>query len=156
METQSEHPSGTHTPEGAAITDLILAVFRLNGHLLEAGDRLTGALGLTSARWQVLGAIKEEGRPLTVAQIGRRMGLTRQNVQRIANDLAKLGFVTFEPNPDHKRAKLAALTPDCIATLEKLDEVQAAWANGLARGLRAPDIKRATAMLGEIAGRCET
>ncbi|MDH3233798.1 MAG: MarR family transcriptional regulator, partial [Alphaproteobacteria bacterium] len=40
-----------------AVTALILETFRLNGRLLAAGDRLVGDLGLTSARWQVLGAI---------------------------------------------------------------------------------------------------
>jgi hypothetical protein len=47
----------THTPAGAATTELILETFRLNGLLLEAGDRLVADIGLTSARWQVLGAI---------------------------------------------------------------------------------------------------
>ena len=46
-----------HSPGGEALTDLVLAVFRLNGRLLTAGDRLVSDLGLTSARWQVLGAI---------------------------------------------------------------------------------------------------
>jgi hypothetical protein len=39
------------------ITDLILETFRLNGELLTAGDRLVADLSLTSARWQVLGAV---------------------------------------------------------------------------------------------------
>ena len=37
------------------ITDLILETFRLNGQLLAAGDALVSDVGLTSARWQVLG-----------------------------------------------------------------------------------------------------
>ena len=40
-----------------ALTGLVIEVFRLNGDLLAAGDALVGDLGLTSARWQVLGAI---------------------------------------------------------------------------------------------------
>ena len=39
------------------LTDLVLDVFRLNGALLASGDTLVKDLGLTSARWQVLGAI---------------------------------------------------------------------------------------------------
>ena len=81
---------------GDLVTELILETFRLNGQLLEAGDRLTAPLGLSSARWQVLGAIEAEARPLTVAQIGRRMGLSRQAVQRLVNDLERLGFVSLE------------------------------------------------------------
>jgi hypothetical protein len=45
------------TSGGEAVTGLILEVFRFNGRLLVAGDRLVSDLGLTSARWQAMGAI---------------------------------------------------------------------------------------------------
>ena len=140
--------------EGDVVTELILETFRLNGQLLEAGDRLTVPLGLTSARWQVLGAIETEGRPLTVAQIGRRMGLSRQAVQRIVNDLEPLGFVRLEDNPDHKRARLVALTPSCIETMRKLDGIQARWASELADGLSETTLKRTVKLMSEIRERC--
>jgi hypothetical protein len=37
---------------GSALTDLVLEVFRLNGRLLAAGERMTRPSGQTSARWQ--------------------------------------------------------------------------------------------------------
>ena len=120
-------PAPKRTAAGAAFTRLILAVFRFHGRLLAAGDLLTGDLGLTSARWQVLGAIDE--RPLPVAQIARNMGLTRQGVQRTADALARDGFVAFAPNPDHRRAKLLALTERGRRTLDAVNRRQVAWAN---------------------------
>ncbi|HET8726173.1 MAG TPA: helix-turn-helix domain-containing protein, partial [Alphaproteobacteria bacterium] len=78
---------------------LVLKVFRLNGALLEAGDTLVRDTGLTSARWQVLGALAEHGAPRTVSQIARAMGLTRQSVQRVTDDLHDSGLVEFLPNP---------------------------------------------------------
>ena len=62
-----------HTPGGEALTGLVLAVFRLNGQLLAAGDRLVADLGLTSARWQVLGAIALAPSPQPVAWLARNM-----------------------------------------------------------------------------------
>ncbi|MBV1960931.1 MAG: MarR family transcriptional regulator [Immundisolibacteraceae bacterium] len=56
---------------------MALEVFRLNGMLLAAENRLAQPFDLTSARWQVMGVIHLSGRTLTVAQIARRMGLTR-------------------------------------------------------------------------------
>lgn len=141
------------TPEGVVLTELVLEAFRLNGALLEAGDRLTAPLGLTSARWQVLGAIAGEGRPLTVAQIGRRMGLSRQAVQRIVNDLDGLSFVRLIDNPDHKRARLVQLTPSCVETLAQLDATQSAWVNELADGVSPTALKRALEVMREIHGR---
>ena len=56
-----------HTPSGRALTDLVLELFRLNNRLLAAGDRLVAGIGLTSARWKVLGTISTAERPQPVA-----------------------------------------------------------------------------------------
>jgi DNA-binding Lrp family transcriptional regulator len=90
--------------QAAAVTALILETFRLNGRLLAAGDALVESLNLTSARWQVLGAIATAPVPLSVAQIARSMGLTRQAVQRLANDMERDGLLRFAANPNHRRA----------------------------------------------------
>src|ERR1700689_4395789 len=97
-----------HTPEGAVATDLVLAVFRLNGDLLRAGDELIADLKLTSARWQVLGAIGMSDEPQPVANLARVMGLSRQAVQRVANELESEGFVAYSTNPHHRRATAVA------------------------------------------------
>src|SRR5262245_40189092 len=96
------------TRAGEALTDLILEVFRLNGQLLAAGDRLARPVGQTSARWQVLGSIDTSAQ--TVSQIARSMGLTRQSVQRTVDRLLSDGQVMYQDNPDHERAKLVSLT----------------------------------------------
>ena len=64
-----------HTPGGEALTDLVLAVFRLNGRLLAAGDHLVSDLGLTSARWQVLGAIAHSAKPAAGGVAGAKHGI---------------------------------------------------------------------------------
>lgn len=99
-----------HTPAGAALSGLILDLFRLNSQVLTAGDRLVADLGLTSARWQILGTVNAVDRPQPVAWLARDMGANRQNVQRIVNDLEKEGLVAFEANPHHKRAQLVVMT----------------------------------------------
>ncbi len=130
-----------HSEEAALVTELILETFRLNGRLLAAGDRLIRDLGLSSARWQVLGAIEDS--PLPVAQIARNMGLTRQAVQRVANDLADVGLVTFAANPDHRRAKLVKLTASGRKTLEEVWRRQIDWSNRLSAGLDAAELDKA-------------
>jgi DNA-binding MarR family transcriptional regulator len=138
-----------------AITELMLTVFRLNGQLLNDGDRLTKPIGLTSARWQVLGAINLAGHPLTVSQIGRRMGISRQAVQRVANDLEKAGFATYEANPDHVRAKLVTPTKKGWAALEYIGGVQTEWASTLAVGFSADRLNDALTVLQVLYSSCE-
>ena len=90
------------TPEGERATQIILSMFRANGLLLGAGDLLTADEGLTSARWQVLGAVTLSERPLTVPQIARRMGLTRQSVHATVKRLVGDGLLELAPNADHR------------------------------------------------------
>ena len=97
------------TPQALA-TEIALEVFRLNGQLLAMGDRLVAPLGLTSARWQVLGAIALAAQPGPIAHVARAMGLTRQNVRRIVGDLVRDGLLELAPNPNHRRAPLVLLT----------------------------------------------
>jgi DNA-binding MarR family transcriptional regulator len=141
------------TPEGQAATQLILSTFAANGALLAAGDLLAEDEGLTSARWQVLGAIVLAGRPLTVPQIARRMGLTRQSVHSTVNRLVDGGLLELIPNRDHRRSQLVDLTTSGRATYDAIDRRQARWVNDLARGVRRSDIETASRVLDEIGRR---
>ena len=129
------------TPSGETLTDLILDLFRLNSLLLTAGDRLVARLGLTSARWQILGAVVAADRPQPVAWLARDMGANRQNVQRIINDLHKEGFVAFETNPHHRRAQLVVLTDKGKQAFDAAMRLQAPWINGLSKGVLHKDIQ---------------
>jgi DNA-binding MarR family transcriptional regulator len=131
------------TPAGEALTELFLAVFRLNGRLLAGGDRLVADLGLTSARWQVLGAVALAGTSLPVAHVARNMGLTRQAVQRLVNELAADGLVAFAPNPHHRRARLVRLTATGEDAYRAATDLQAPWVNRLAAGLDVWEIEAA-------------
>ena len=129
------------TAAGDALTDLILDLFRLNSRLLAAGDRLVAELGLTSARWQILGAIVTAVRPQPVAWLARDLGANRQNVQRIVNDLHQEGLVAFETNPHHRRAQLVVLTDKGRQAFDAAMRLQAPWINGLSDGLLVKDMK---------------
>jgi DNA-binding MarR family transcriptional regulator len=138
-----------------ALTELMLEVFRLNGRLLTSGDRLVADIGLTSARWQVLGAIFLAGNRLPVAHIARNMGLTRQAVQRIVNELAVAGLVNFAPNPYHRRAHLVVFTAQGSDAYRAAMDRQAPWANQLADALDERDIRLATRVLRTLVQRLD-
>ncbi len=129
----------------AAFTELVLEVFRLNGRLLEAGDELTRPVGLSSARWQVLGVV-EHG-PSPVAHIAHTMGLSRQSVQITANGLARDGFIAFTENPHHRRAKLMGVTEKGERALEYVREQQALWAERIGGEHGLEDLEKALEVL---------
>jgi DNA-binding MarR family transcriptional regulator len=129
------------TPAGEALTGIMLDLFRLNSLMLTEGDRLVARLGLTSARWQILGAIVAAERPQPVAWLARDLGANRQNVQRIINDLNKDGLVAFAANPHHRRAQLVVLTDKGRRAFDAAMDLQAPWVSSLSEGLAVKDLE---------------
>ncbi|WP_172300392.1 MarR family winged helix-turn-helix transcriptional regulator [Pseudoruegeria sp. HB172150] len=140
MTTQLSH-------KGAATGRVIFEILRLSGRLAAAGDALVGDIGLTSARWQVLATADFAKRSPTVSDIARRLGLARQSVQRLVNELAADGFVRLEDNPAHKRAKLVVVTESGKDILQQAEARRAPWTEGLADPLRHLDIAAAESVL---------
>lgn len=144
-----------YSETGSLFTDVALETFRLGGILAAEGDRLTADLGLSSARWKVLGALDLEARPLTVAQVARRMGLARQSVQRVVADLERGGYLELLPNPDHQRSPLAHRTPKGEEAYAEAMRRHVEWANRITEGMEPSDLARAATVLAGLAERLE-
>jgi DNA-binding MarR family transcriptional regulator len=138
------------TRQAQVLTESILLVFRVNGQLLDAGDDLVAPLGLTSARWQVLGAVALAGHPLTAPRIAAVMGMTRQGAQKQLNVLAAGALVEALPNASNKRSPMYALTKKGRAAYAAADRVQAKWANDLAKNMSPGELESARHLLAEL------
>jgi DNA-binding MarR family transcriptional regulator len=133
------------TEAGAALTDVILATFRLNGRLMEVAQERAAEGEMTAAWWQVLGGVLDE--PRSVAAIGRRMGMTRQGVQRVADRLVERGLAEYRPNPAHRRAKLLACTEAGYWAIRRISLSQVPWANALGEQVGADELRAALATM---------
>lgn len=143
------------TKGGDALTEIILTLFRVNNLTINWGDKLVAPLGLTSARWQVLGSIVAAERPQPVAWLARDLGANRQNVQRIVNDLHKEGFVAFQPNPHHRRAQLIVLTDKGQQTFDTAIRFYNPRVNALAGGVSVEDLETVNRVLTVLRSRLE-
>lgn len=144
-----------HTPAGRAMTDLVLEIFRTSARMVTAGDRLVVDIGLTSARWQLLGTIINADRPQPVSWIARDMGANRQNVQRIVNDLVKDRLLEFQPNPHHRRAQLVVLTDSGKEAFNHAMSLQTPWINELSKEMEIADIQTTHQVLSQLRSRLE-
>ncbi|WKE64851.1 MarR family transcriptional regulator [Gallaecimonas kandeliae] len=136
--------------KGRLFTQLVLATFKLSGLLVTEGDKLVKGLGLTSARWKVLGAVGQSLGGATVPDIARAMGQARQSVQRIVDAMAADGLLESRDNPQHKRARLFVLTEDGRQVLEKAGKLQEPWAAVLAAGLTEEELRLADQVLAKL------
>lgn len=115
------------TPKGRAFRDILTELWRLRALMVESAEDFTAPVGLTSASWQILGAIEQN--PATVAHVARQLGLTRQTVQETADRMGRDGLVTFLENPDHKRSRLMTPTDRARKALDYLRPRQLQFAN---------------------------
>jgi len=90
-----------------------------------------------------MGEIVLSGQALAAAQLARRMGLARQGVQCIVNDLEKLGLLTLNPNLGHKRAALVSITAERQKAIKQINAAQAAWVNQLSERFSERHLKHA-------------
>ncbi len=117
-----------HSPKRKPFLDLVLSLFRLNGLLVAEGDRMAESLGLTSARWKVIGVIALSNSGVTVPGIARALGQSRQAVQRITDVMEQDGLLRYQRNPGHKRSALVCLTDAGQEVYSALRAVQDPWA----------------------------
>jgi DNA-binding MarR family transcriptional regulator len=133
---------------GHVFTDLVLETFRLNGRLLAYGDGLVKPINLTSSRWQVLGSLPRNR--ATVSEIARYMGLQRQSVQRTIDVLCKEGLVKLVDNPNHRRARLAVLTPKGLDTVAEANKMRDKWRKRMTASLSKAELETAYQVLRRI------
>jgi DNA-binding MarR family transcriptional regulator len=126
-------------PKPQDLLPLIVAdVYELAGRFRASGETIAATVGQTQARWQVMSAASAE--PHTVPQIARRLGVTRQNVQRIADLLVAEGAAVFETNPDHRGSPFLVLSAKGRDALATITRAAGAVHGRLARRLAASDI----------------
>lgn len=139
-----------YTKKGKLFTDAVLEIFKVSGQLAIEGDRLTKDFGLSSARWKVLGALQMTDHPLTVAQVARVMGLTRQAVQRLADAMEKDGLLIYRDNPNHKRARHVVLTESGKQAYSMISDIQIPWANRKAKDISVADLEATLSVLRNV------
>jgi DNA-binding MarR family transcriptional regulator len=97
---------------------LLAEVYDLAGRSRRRSEAEAAGRGSTAARWMVMSAIVDGD--LTAATIARRLGLPRQAVHRVVDDLVDQDHVAKRPNPDHARSELVSLTPTGRALVAEL------------------------------------
>jgi DNA-binding MarR family transcriptional regulator len=141
-------PGTPRTPAGDAFTDFLMRVFPLDRRFTASGEALAKGAGQSLARWLVLEMVQDD--PATVSDVARRLGLTRQAVQRLADLLVEDGLAAYEDNPRHRRAKLLRISPTGLARLREIQEAQRGWANRLGVELGQAELERASAFLDRV------
>jgi DNA-binding MarR family transcriptional regulator len=131
------------------VGDLTRDVFEAAAAVRVVGERLARTAGQSLARWQLLYLL--DAQPLTVPTVARRLGLARQSVQRVADELVAERLVRTLPNPDHQRSPLHELTDAGAEVLARIDKQAATWHRKVLRALPPAEIARGREFLQRVA-----
>lgn len=135
-------------PAGRLVETLVDEVLRLRGRILSASREVNEKRGLQShSQGLILTAVVRAHEPPTVAKIARSLGLTRQSVQRTANELAASGLVVFEENPHHKRARQLVPSSAGLKMHAQNADTQGRWTDRLGVVIGEADLAHAVDVL---------
>ncbi len=129
------------TETSRLISETVVALFRANGKMLEWGDAFTAPYGLTSARWQILGAIALAPQKQTTPQIADQMGVSRQGAQKQLNLLVEDVLIEKLPNPSHQRSPHYLLTQKGRALFDRVNQAWQAHATKTGAAFSTQDLE---------------
>lgn len=124
---------------------LVADIYEAAGALRKSGEAVAKTEGQTQARWQLLSVIS--GDATSVPRAARRLGVSRQGVQRIANNLVDDGLAQWRPNPDHRSSPLLELTATGRRALSSITDRASAAQRSLTADIEADDIRTARSVL---------
>jgi len=127
---------------------LVARVFQAAGEMRRSGEVIAAQVGQTQARWQLMSVVSE-GR-WTVPDVARDLGVTRQGVQRIADELVADGLAQYVPNPRHRRSPLVQLTARGRDTLAKITAVARRTNQGMTRMFTAGQLDQTREFLSRV------
>ena len=140
---------GRGATKGMALQELILETITTFFQLRTYGKQLGAVTPWGGGYWGLLRMMKLQG-PMTVPQVARMRGHTRQRIQKLADEMVADGVIEFFDNPAHQRSKLMRLTRKGVAVYEQLSARIAALADKLAVEMDESEIQSAVTTLRKL------
>ena len=146
---QATSPAGRTSPAAEALFELVFATSRTFFRLRSVGSKIGAVTPWGGGLLGMLHGLKLGG-PQTVPQIARARPVSRQRIQKLADEMAAGGLVEYVDNPAHKRSKLVRLTPAGEAVYGELRAAMLALCAKLSAGMDAGQIEAARVVLDEL------
>lgn len=134
------------SPRTRAGSDLEALVLEILGAFfdLRAAGQEEGLVNASGAgTWGLMRILREEG-PRTVPEVARMRSVSRQYIQKLANELIEDGLIELIPNPTHKRSKRMRLTRKGEKEFDRLTGRLRGFLEGIAADFSSTDLSAAT------------
>ncbi|MDY0011264.1 MAG: MarR family transcriptional regulator [Rhodocyclaceae bacterium] len=140
-----------HTRAGGLVIELVDELMRLHGRWMSLARNLSNGTQIHSmTSGLVLASVVCAVEPPTVARIARSLGYSRQAIQRVADELERLGYIRYQDNPHHKRAKLLLASEEGLAAYNRSNDASVEWADKMGTTLGEGDLFQTVATLRRV------
>jgi DNA-binding MarR family transcriptional regulator len=143
---QGKGASPIASSKGEAIADLMLEAAQFFFRLRAIGQKTGLITSWGGGAYGFMRSLALAG-PLTVPQIAKMRPVSRQRMQRLADELAAEGLVEFIENPQHRRSRLVRLTLKGNARYQELSARLLDIASAMGTDLSEADIRKTTEVL---------
>jgi len=137
------------TSTGQALESVMMETLQTFFQLRALGIRLGAVSPWGGGYWGLLRILKIEG-PRTVPQLARARSVSRQRMQKLADEMVKDGVVKLVDNPAHRRSKFLQLTPEGEQMLQELTARVAREAEQLAQDMDEQELRITVNILKEL------
>jgi len=144
------HVSSNSREEALAL--LVADIYECAGALRRLGDQIAGTVNQSQARWQLLSVLSDGD--WTASTAARRLGLSRQAIQRVADLLVAEHLVRSDDNPNDRRAPLLHLTSKGRTALRSITEASHTWHEAAVRSLSLAQIDTTRVTLRTVTAQC--
>ncbi len=131
------------------LEDLILEVLAAFFDLRAVGQRYGLVTEQGAGSWGLLRMLKTEG-PQTVPDVARARSVSRQYIQKLANELIAEGWVAMDDNPLHKKSRLMVLTDQGEAKFKEMTQRFRELTAKIASAFASCDLEVSTRTVGEL------
>ncbi len=137
------------TEKTESLTRLIREVRTCFNQLRSLAESTNADLEVTASMRAILESLFRDV-PMTVPDLARARGTSRQHVQKAINGLPDQGLVTAVENPGHKRSVRDHLSPEGRGVFAEIGSREAAPMRALSQALDLAEIETAAAVLSRL------
>ena len=137
------------TAETETLTRLIREIRTCFNQLRSLAESLGADLEVNPSMRAIMESLFRDV-PMTVPDLAKERGTSRQHVQKVINGLLDQGLVTVVENPEHKRSVLYLLSPKGEGVFAEIRQREAAPMRALSEALDQAEIENTAAVLSRM------
>ena len=108
--TDIQQPSILNAESIESLDTLAFQIFRIHHLIQENSEWLFNDLGVTHSRARIIIGLSKQNKPTSISELARSIGLTRQAVQRLANQMIEEDILCIDQDSQSNKSKLLQLT----------------------------------------------